>query len=263
MPRSLANQVAVITGASSGIGWALAKELAAAGARVGLIARRRDRLDELAEEIRHGGGRAAVAPADVTDRRHVELAIQSITDQLGPIQLLVANAGLGIPTLRDPVNVDDVEQMFRVNVLGAIYAISAVLPGMLEQGRGHLAAISSLAGYKGLPGESGYCATKAALNTYMEGLRIHLRDRRIRVTTICPGFVRTAMTDVMDCPMPFVMEADEAARLIVRALQDRRKVCNFPWQMAWLMKLVRWLPDWALAYSLKDYNQSPPMAKAA
>jgi len=263
MLRSLANQVAVVTGASSGIGWSLAKALGKAGAKVGLIARRRDRLDELAEEIRTAGGRTAVAPADVSDRRHVELAIQSISEQLGPIQLLVANAGVGVPTLRDPVNVDDVEQMFRVNVLGAIYAISAVLPGMLERGRGHLAAVSSLAGYKGLPGESGYCATKAALNTYMEGLRLHLRDRRIRVTTICPGFVRTPMTDVMDCPMPFVMEADEAARRIVRALQERRKVYNFPWQTAWLVKLARWVPDWALAYVVKDYNQQVPVKKAA
>src|ERR1019366_5387919 len=138
-------------------------------------------------------------------------AIREVVDKLGPVDLLVANAGVGAPTNLDPVNITDVEQMFRVNVFGMIYAVEAVLPGMLKRGNGHIAAVSSLAAYKGLPGESAYCASKAAVNAYMEGLRIHLRDKRIAVTTICPGFVKTPMTDVNEFKMPWVLEADEAA----------------------------------------------------
>jgi short-subunit dehydrogenase len=258
MSRAYANQVAVITGASSGIGWALAKVLAAEGCKVGLVARRQEKLVQLAEEIRQAGGTAATAAADVGDRAQTESAIQAVAGQLGPVDLLIANAGIGTPTRLDPVNVADVERMFQVNTLGVVYSISAVLPVMLRRGSGHLAAVSSLAAYKGLPGESGYCASKAAVNCYMEGLRIQLRNRGIRVTTICPGFVRTPMTDVMHQPMPFILEADEAARRIVRALKRGRKVYDFPWQMAWLMKLTRCLPDWMFARAMRDYNENPP-----
>jgi short-subunit dehydrogenase len=106
----------------------------------------------------------------------------------------------------------------------------------------------------GLPGESAYCASKAAVNTYMDGLRIHLRGRGIAVTTICPGFVRTPMTASNQFHMPWVLEADEAARRILRALRRRKKVFNFPWQTTLLTKLTRWLPDWLLARAFQTYN---------
>jgi short-subunit dehydrogenase len=255
---SFANQVAVITGASSGIGRALATALARQGTRVGLVARRRTEMENLAQEIAEAGGTAAVAPADVADRAQVLDAVGAIAAQLGPVDLLVANAGVGAPTLLEPPNIADVEKMFRVNLLGVVYAIEAVLPEMLRRGRGHLSAVSSLAAYKGLPGESAYCASKAAVNTYLEGLRIQLRGRGIAVTTICPGFVRTPMTAVNDFHMPFLLEADEAARRIVRALGRRAKVYNFPWPTTALMKLTRWLPDWVLARGMQKYNENPP-----
>src|SRR5262249_11495248 len=156
-------------------------------------------------------------------------AVDAVRERFGPIDLLIANAGFGTPTLLEPPNTADVEKMFRVNFFGVVYAIEAVLPEMLHRGRGHLAAVSSLAAYHGLPGESGYCASKAAVNSYLEGLRIHLRGRGVSVTTVCPGFVRTPMTAVNQFKMPFLLEADEAARRIVRALRGRVKVYNFPW----------------------------------
>lgn len=255
---SLAGRVAVITGASSGIGWSLAVALAKEGCPVGLIARRGDKLAELAAQIQSSGGRVACAVADVANREQVIAAVASIRQALGPIDVLVANAGVGMPTALPPSNISDVETMLRVNTLGVIYAINAVLPEMLERRTGHLAAISSLAAYKGLPGESGYCASKAAVNAYMEGLRIQLRSHGIAVTTVCPGFVSTPMTAVMDNPMPWLIDADEAARRIVRALRRRRKVYNFPWQTALLMRLTRWLPDWVLARAIP--NTSHPTA---
>src|SRR5207302_1437004 len=173
---------------------------------------------------RQAEGTASVSAADVSDRAQIHGAIAETRQALGPVDLLIANAGVGMPPLLSPANIADVEQMIRVNLLGTVYAIEAVLPEMLERRQGHLAAISSLGAYKGLPGESGYCASKAAVNCYMEGLRIHLRDKGIAVTTICPGFIRTPMTAVNKFHMPWLLEPNEAARRIVRALAEGRQL---------------------------------------
>jgi short-subunit dehydrogenase len=258
---TFANQVAVITGASSGIGWELARALATQGCKVGLVARRRDLLAGLADQIRAAGGSAAFAAADVADREQTVAAVREVGASLGPIDLLIANAGVGAPTVVDPLNVPLLEKMYRVNVFGVIYAIEAVLPEMLRRGRGHLAAVSSLAAYKGLPGESGYSSSKAAVNNFMEGLRIQLRGKGIAVTTISPGFVRTPMTEVNKFHMPWLLDADEAARRIVRALARKRKVYNFPWQLSLLMKLTHWAPDWVVARAMGKYNADPPFPK--
>lgn len=249
---SFANQVAIITGASSGIGWELAKELARQGCAVGVVARRQERLETLVAEIRAAGGRAAWAVADVTNRGPTLAAIHSLRDTLGPVDLLVANSGIGASTFLEPINTEEIEHMFKVNVFGVIYAIEAVLPDMLRRGRGHLAAVSSLAAYKGLAGESGYCASKAAVNVYMEGLRLQLRQRGIAVTTICPGFIATPMTAGAPFPMPWVMNPDRAARIIAHGLRRKKKVLNFPWQTTVLMKLTGWMPDWLVNYFTHD-----------
>ena len=258
---AFADQVAVITGASSGIGWALARTLAAEGCKVGLVARRQEQLAELTREIEKSGGNAAFAVADVAERAQAVAAIRELASRLGPIDLLVANAGVGAPTTLTPFNVGDVEKMFRVNVLGVVYSLEAVLPQMLEQRRGHLAAISSLAAYKGLPGESGYTSSKAAVNAFMDGLRVQLRSKGIAVTTICPGFVKTPMTEVNEFKMPWLLTAEEAARRIVRALKRKSKVYNFPWQMALFMKFARWAPDWLVERMMHTYNENPPFPK--
>lgn len=256
-----AGQVAVITGASSGIGWALAHALAAEGCKVGLVARRREQLAALAGEIESRGGTTAIAAADVAVREEAVAAIREVGARLGPVDLLVANAGVGAPTTVAPFNVGDVEKMFRVNVLGVVYSLEAVLPQMLERRRGHLAAISSLAAYWGLPGESGYTSSKAAVNVFMEGLRVQLRSKGIAVTTICPGFVKTPMTEVNEFKMPWLLTADQAAHRIVRALKWKRKVYNFPWQMTLFMKFARWAPDWLVERMMHTYNENPPFPK--
>lgn len=257
---SFKDQVAVITGASSGIGRAMAKVLAAKGCKVGLMARREQHLETLVREITELNGIVAYAVADVGDRSQVTAAIDRLRTELGPIDLLIANAGVGMRTTLDPVNVADVETMFRVNVFGVVYAFAAVLPEMLARGRGHLAAVSSLGAYRSLPGESGYCASKAAVNTYLEGLRIHLRGRGILVTTLCPGFIKTPMTEVNTFRMPWLLPADEAAQRMIRALERRRKVYNLPLPTAILMKLSNWLPDWVVARAMKSYNENWPIS---
>jgi len=241
------DQIAVITGASSGIGWEMAKQLAQQGCHVGLIARRRERLEALAAECRAFGVRTAVASADVSDREKTLAAFRAIRAELGPIDLLIANSGIGKPTPLDPLDMALVDNMIRVNYLGVVYAVEGVLPEMLERRKGHIAAVSSLASYKGIPGESGYCSSKAAVNFYLEGLRIQLRNRGIAVTTVCPGFIKTPMTEVNEFPMPFVISADKAAQKILHALARKKKVFNFPWTTSLMMRSLRWMPDWLVA----------------
>jgi short-subunit dehydrogenase len=256
---NLSGRVAVVTGASSGIGLELARELVTQGAHVGLIARRVEKLEELAKELRGRGGNVIAAAADVGEREQVLTAVAQIRAALGPIDLMLANAGVGAPTLLEPFNVGDVEKMFRINVLGVIYSIESVLGEMLARKQGHLAAVSSIAAYKGLPGESAYGATKAAVNTYLEGLRIQLAPKGIHVTTICPGFIKTPMTDVNDFKMPFLLSAETAARRIVGAIRRRVKVYNFPTRMSLLMGLIARLPDRMVNWIMSDYNEKPPM----
>ncbi len=262
MPDPFQNRVILITGASSGIGKALALRLGQRGAKVGLVARRKELLEEIQTALAGAAGsqaHCAIAVADVSKRDEMQAAAQSIREQLGPIDFLIANAGVGTPTLLDPLNIKDVERMFRVNVFGVVYAIEAVLPEMLKRKTGHIAAVSSIAAFKGLPGESGYCASKAAVNTYCEGLRIQLREHGIPVTVLCPGFVETPMTAVNNFHMPFLISAEKAADWILWAIRKRKKVCRFPRRMSWSMRLISWLPDWVIARSMRGYNENPPM----
>lgn len=254
---SFANQVAVVTGASSGIGRALVKALAAQGCKVGAIARRRELLDELADEVRRTGGTIALASADVADRTQTLAAFASLRETLGPVELLIANAGVGKPTTLEPFDVEAIERIYRVNVFGVLYSIEAVLPEMLSRGRGGLAVVSSVAAYKGIPGSQAYTSTKAAINNFLEGLRLQLRIQKkaITVTTICPGFVRTEMTAGHKFRMPFLLEPDDAARRILTALRRRTTVYNFPWPMSLLMGVAARTPDWLAAYLLRDYER--------
>jgi short-subunit dehydrogenase len=239
----LESQVAIVTGASSGIGAELARQLAAMGVRVGLTARRADALEALAAEIRARGGAAAAAPADALDPHATRSAMERLASELGPVDLLIANAGLGGETPASEFVASTLEQIIRVNLLGAAYAVEAALPAMLTNGRGHLVGISSLASYRGLPRLGAYSASKAAMNQLFESLRVELRGRGIAVTTVQPGYVRTPMTAGSKRPQPFLMEVEPAAKIILAGIAARRSVVTFPRRAAIGMRLIRMLPD--------------------
>lgn len=234
--------VALVTGASSGIGTELARGLARRGTKVALVARRKELLDALAAELAASGGAAIAIPCDVRDRLAVRAAVQEAAHALGPIDLLIANAGVGHTIPVERFDAALFEDTIRTNLLGAVYAVEAVLPSMLDRHAGQIVGISSLAAYRGFPLTYAYCASKSALNAFLEGLRAEIADRGIKVTTVCPGFVRTPMTAGNRGPMPFLLEADDAARRILRAASRGKRVLNFPWPMAALMGLVRFLP---------------------
>ena len=256
MARSLAGKVALVTGASSGIGWELGRQLAAEGCKVALLARRAEPLNELTATITAAGGTALPVVTDVGYREQVEAAFATVRGRLGPIDLVIANAGVGRPTHLDPVNMADVEDTFRINLMGVVYTVSAALPEMLARKSGHLVAVSSLAAYCGLPGESAYCASKAAVSSYMDGLRVHLRGTGVRATTICPGFITTPMTAMNTFHMPQLMTAEYAAARMIGAIKSGKKVYNFPWRLHMMVKLSRWLPDRTLARFMGGYQES-------
>ncbi|WZO96698.1 SDR family NAD(P)-dependent oxidoreductase [Isosphaeraceae bacterium EP7] len=238
---SFKDRVAVITGASSGIGAELAGQLAAAGARVGLVALPENALYATMESIRGRGGVATAVEADVSDRDSVRHAIARVEAELGPIDLLIANAGIGLGTPATPFEAGGFETLMRVNYLGIVYAIEATLPGMLERGRGRIAGISSLSSYRGSPLVSGYIASKAAVAALLEGLRVELKPFGVSVTTVRPGFVRTPMTASIRSPR-FMVEVEPAARAILKGIAEGRAEVRFPWQASWAMGLLRLLP---------------------
>jgi len=211
---------------------------------VGLAARRRERLEALAQEIGGGGGAACVCPCDVAERGQVLEAVERTVGRLGPVELLVANAGLSESAEAGTVDGVAVARLLRVNFLGAVYAAEAVLPSMVERGRGHLVAMGSLAGYGGLPRSAAYSASKGALHNYFESLRLDLRGSGVAVTIVTPGYVRTELTDRNRHPMPRLLELDDALDRIMRAIRSRKSVCSFPRPLSTLAWLGQILPAW-------------------
>ena len=193
--------MALITGASSGIGEAVARALAERGTRVALVARRRERLEALAEEIRRSGGEAMVQAADVTDRTAIAKAAAAVREEWGGVRILVNNAGIMPLSPMAQLRVEDWERMVDVNVKGVLFGIAAVLPDMLAEGDGHIVNVGSLAGRRPFPGGAVYSATKFAVRSLTWGMQLELSAARgIRVTDVQPGVVDTELTDHIPDP---------------------------------------------------------------
>ena len=243
------NKVVMITGASSGIGKGVALEVAARGARIGLLARREELLKELVSEIEARNSKAVAAAADVQDAQAIRTAADRFRCELGPIDVLIANAGISSADHAIQLAPALAANVIGVNLLGAVNSIAAVIPEMVERGKGQLVGISSLAAYRGLPKSAPYCASKAALSWYFESVRIDLRDTGVGVTLIHPGFIKTPLTADRDVKkMPYLMELDDAVKKIVSAIEQGKKSYAFPWQLATVMRAGMLMPtfmwDW-------------------
>jgi NAD(P)-dependent dehydrogenase (short-subunit alcohol dehydrogenase family) len=237
---SFANRVALITGAGRGIGRQLALDLAAEGAVIAALDLDADALTALADVI--APKPVAWAVADVTDRTSLQPAIAELQAKLGPIDLLIANAGVACENSALSFSAADFERQIRVNLIGVANSVEAVLPGMIERRRGQLVGISSLASLRGLPRMAGYCASKAGVNALMDTLRVELAPLGITVTTICPGWIRTAMTRDVQASLPDILEVTEAVQQIITAVRAGRPMHGFPRHSYWRCRLLRWLP---------------------
>jgi NAD(P)-dependent dehydrogenase (short-subunit alcohol dehydrogenase family) len=230
-----------LTGASSGIGAALAREFAGRGARLGLVARRADALHELCAAF---PGRCQPYVLDVTDRAALLAAAHAFDAACGGTDIVIASAGISTGVLTE--HLEDLAVFDRVlatNLNAVVSTFHPFMDGMRLRRRGTLVAIASVAGIRGLPGSEAYCASKAALINYCESLRVGLRGSGIRVVTIAPGFIRTPMTAHNPYPMPFLMDADAFAARAARVIARGPGFAVIPWQMAWVARLLRIMPD--------------------
>lgn len=236
--------IVLITGAANGIGRATALELARQGVRLGLIDLDGDALGKLEAELRALGAEFAARVADVSQRPKIRQAVDEIEAAVGPVDVLIACAGFGTLTLVPDLELDTLRRIFEVNLFGVAESIAAVLPGMLVRKRGHIVGVASLAGFRGFPWMINYSASKASLIAYLEALRPGLAKRGVSVTTVCPGFVRTAMsTGVPYRRKMKMLEPEQAAYHLARAALRRPRNCIFPFQMRIGLALLKLMPD--------------------
>ena len=233
-------QHVLITGASSGIGAALAIEYAGPGVRLALFGRDEGRVREVAEACRAKGALVAAILVDVTDAEAMTTAV-ILVDDAHPLDLVIANAGVSGAMLGDGRGV---AHLFAVNVMGVAHTVEPLLPRLTGRGRGQIALMSSLASFVARPGTAAYCASKAAVRIWGEGLRERLAPHGVAVSVICPGFVDTPLTRRNRFPMPMLLNAAESAALIkARLARDEARIA-FPWPMYWGARFAGMLPVW-------------------
>ena len=244
----------IISGASSGLGKALAHHYAAMGATLGLIARRSDLLEELAAELPD----VSIYPADVTNASAVEAIAQDFLGRHGCPDIVIANAGVSRGTLTEYADDREVfADILATNVTGMVNLFQPFIAGMRFRGRGSVVGIASVAGYRGLPGSGAYSASKAAAMTYLESLRVEMHRSGVSVITICPGYIVTPMTANNPFPMPFILTVEDAAKKIVRTIESRASFSVIPWQMSIVAKVLRLLPNFLYDRIFADVPRKP------
>lgn len=238
-------KIVFLTGASSGIGEALAIEIAKKGAIIGLLARRADLLNEIAAKCEAAGGKARVFACDVVNAKDVQNAAERLRGEFGHIDILIANAGIGGNNreTRD-LQPEAVKKVIDINLIGAVNSVYAVLPQMIERKSGHLVAISSLAGFRGIPKSAAYSASKAGMTAFFESVRLDVQDKGVAVTIIQPGFIKTPLTSGRANKMPFLMELEDSIPHFLKAIEKKKKFAAFPWQLATIVRAGRIFPAW-------------------
>jgi short-subunit dehydrogenase len=229
-----------LTGASSGIGEALARLYAERGATLGLVARRGDFLEKVKPSL---GGSVETFACDVRDGQAMRDAGQAFMQRHGVPDLVIGNAGVSYGNITTAAkDVEVFREILEINVIGLVNTFHPFAAAMREARSGTIAGIASVAGFRGLPGATAYSASKAAAISYLEGLRVEMRPKGVRVVTVCPGFIATPMTEKNPYPMPFILTAEDAARRIVRVLDSSKSFAVIPWQMAIVGRLLKLVP---------------------
>jgi short-subunit dehydrogenase len=231
-----------LTGASSGIGEALAYELARRGARVAITARRKEILDAMVATISASGGTAYSYPGDVLNLEDMKSIVASIEETVGPIDIAIPNAGTHLFTKPEQFDSAEYLSIMQLNFGGVLHCLEAVIPRMVLRGKGYLAPVASLAGYRGLPRAAAYGASKSALIHFLESIRFHLQPKGITISIVNPGFVKTPLTDKNDFYMPFLISPEKAAKIICNGIERGKRTIAFPVPFSWIVGLGKFLP---------------------
>ena len=248
----LENKTILVTGASGGIGREVARQLARKRNRLILIARRQELLQQLVQQLPQGERQHLLFSCDVADAQQVKDVCEWLTSSQVQIDVLLLNAGVGEGFDAKNIDLDTFRHQIEVNFFGAVYFVKYLLPQFIERGSGVIAAVGSLAGYRGVPNAAPYSASKAALMNFIESLRIDVRRYNIQCTLVSPGFVKTSMTDKNDFVMPFMISTDKAARIIIRGLERGKTEIHFPLRLSLLAKVARFFPDRFYAWLMQD-----------
>ncbi|MEG1969349.1 MAG: SDR family oxidoreductase [Burkholderiaceae bacterium] len=247
-----------ITGASSGIGEALAREFARRGATLGLVARRQAVLDALIEQLPGGASQHRSYAVDVTDRDALIAACRDFDAATGGADIVIANAGISVGVKTEHYeDLAEFDRVFQTNVFAMASTFHGFIAAMKSRRHGKLVGIGSVAGIRGLPGSEAYCASKSATITYCESLRVELKKAGVEVITICPGFIRTPLTAKNPYQMPFLMEAPDFARAAADAIIAGQTYRTIPWPMGWVGKLLRLLPNAVFDQAMAGRKQKP------
>ncbi len=232
-----------LTGASSGIGLHLAKIISKEKCNLVLLARRKELLDELSSSLKTDGSNILTIKCDVKNSEEINEAVDLVYKTFGTIDTAILNSGVSRRTLIENINHEEAEEVIGVNTLGLIRCCEALIPGFIKNKNGVLAGVSSLADGRGFPKSGLYCASKAAATIYLESLRLDLEKYNVKVLTVKPGFVRTPMTKKNEFKMPFLMDADKAAKIIFKGIKKEKKIIQFPLPTVLGAKLLRIMPD--------------------
>lgn len=242
------NKNIFITGASSGIGEYVAYEYAKQGATIGLAARRKELLEKVSAKCIELGGKPIIYETDVSNQAETKNAIDNFITKSGGIDIVIANAGISGKIDLESGNADEINRMLSTNILGVTNTILPVLPTMLEKQSGRVVVVSSIAGFRGLPGRSGYSASKVAVRFMMNSWRSSFSKDGISFTTICPGFIDTDLTGNHKYHMPFLMNVEVFAKKMVNAIEKKKKTYIAPWQWRFIIPLIKTVPEWLLNY---------------
>jgi len=242
------NKNVFITGASSGIGEYVAYEYAKQGATIGLAARRMNALEKVSDKCEELGGKPIVYEVDVSNQQATKNAIDDFISKSGGIDIVIANAGISGKVDLDNGDSTEINRMLSTNILGVANTVIPTLPTMIKQQSGNVAVVSSIAGFRGLPGRSSYSASKVAVRFMANSWRSSFLKDGISFTTICPGFIDTDMTNKHKYHMPFLMNVDVFAKKMVNAIEKKKKTYISPWQWRFVIPLIKAVPEWVLNF---------------
>lgn len=244
---NLKNKVVLITGASSGIGEAMAKKFAQEGALLALTARRKEILDKFIKNL-EVKTRAASYKCDVTNIDEIKSVYRQVKIDFGKIDIAVLNSGVSFRSGIKDFSSEKAKLIFDTNVMGIINFVEVLLPDFINERNGVIVGVSSLADSRGFPKSGFYCASKAAATIFLESLRVELKPFNVKVITVRPGFVKTPMTDKNEFFMPFLMEPDKAAEIIVNGIKKDKNRIQFPLAISLAVRFLRIIPDSVFEY---------------